>query len=669
MAYSKDFTFPLRATLVSAVVLSATLSTFFTVGIVGIPSYYSAKKASQNLWMDLAKQSALTGEEQILRYFQSAPTSLKMVTGLIEEEALKINTRENIFDICYRTLKENPEFTTVYYTTESGDFFGVLKTDDLFRASFRTIGKDGKTRVEDYQIKNDQWEKVYEELSDYDPRKRPFWATGKMHPGGAWTDVYPFATTDERGYTFVLALMENRGVKGYWAVDFQINLLNEFIRSLNIGEHGSVYIIEDNGKIVAQTDSQIPSEVIDAAWGKLIGKEEKGGFVEVGRHIFYINRFPKESQIPWNLVTVIQENDFLVPVRNKATAYLAFGILPLLAFLMLSSLFFSRISNRLKGIAHEMDKVGELSLETHGKGGRRSRIKEINIMERSLQKMKIGIQSFSRYAPVDLVKMLLHSGKAAELGGEKRKISVFFADLSQFTSLSELMDADKTAEILKEFLSIASVEIHKEKGIIDKFMGDAVMALWGAPEPSENHELSACRAALSLKDLTSKHPMLKNKVGINSGTALVGNFGSEERMDYTAIGDAVNIAARLEKLNAFYGTTILIGEDTAQAVKDTFLIRPIDYVVLRGRKQSHLIYELIDEKLKATEQMLKGISTYESALKLYLDKKFVDAIVSFEKANQLFGGSDIASSILIKRCKTLISNPPRDDWNGVTLSE
>jgi adenylate cyclase len=310
-----------------------------------------------------------------------------------------------------------------------------------------------------------------------------------------------------------------------------------------------------------------------------------------------------------------------------------------------------------------MDEAGNLSLENRPSDFARSRIREINMMNVSLNKMKIGLKSFSKYVPIELVKKLLQTTHAPELGGEKKEITILFADLAQFTFLSESLPPQELASILKDFLTAISDEVHREKGIIDKFIGDAAMALWGAPEALSDHPLAACRAAIAFNKMASLHPRMKYKMGINSGNALIGNFGSEKRMDYTAIGDTVNIASRLEKLNKVYGTEILIGEETAKKVAEVFLIRPVDWVVLRGRTKSHLIYELIGIKQEATQEQLLGVQIYQHALNAYQHQKFGEAIVLFEKANILFGEKDGPALILAQRCRLYEQNPPSENWN------
>lgn len=670
----KRLTFPLRTALVTAVVASATLVLILAVGSIGVPAYSKVKNVIRELWKDLARQAAEAATDEVLKYFQGAPIALRFIDGLVQERELGLNALETILDICYRALKENTDFVTVYYARIDGTFYGVFKIAGQYMGSYRTLEQDGKTRIRNYKIgPNNCWVQESEETSDYDPRKRPFWKTGQEHPEGGWSQPYQFVTTKAQGYSYVLADRGENGIAGYWAIDFQIDKLADYLQGLNIGREGMVYIVGEDGSIIAKSTPQNVSshksrvdEFIEKKWGQHPQEERKSGFFDEKSEIFYINHFPKESGIPWSIVTVIRENDYLLPIRRSAYHSLLIGLVPCVFFLFLSAVFFGRISRRLKEISGEMDQAGNLMIDPSGRDLRPSRIREINIMNHSLRKMKVGLQSFAKYVPVDLINKLIASGRSAELGGEKADITVMFADMAQFTTLSEHIGPDEVAHIIEKFLTMSSKQVHKEKGIIDKFMGDAVMALWGVPEPIANAPLAACRAALQMQRIASEHVLMNHRIGINSGNAMIGNLGSEERMDYTAVGDTVNIAARLEKLNKKYETKILIGPYTAQAVKDQLLVRPVDWVMLQGRTNTLLVYELLMDKASAPQKLTQAVSTYAEALELYWNREFHKASQLFDEARQLFGGSDIPSFMLADRCRAFEKKAPPEDWDGTS---
>jgi adenylate cyclase len=650
----------LRATLVTAVIASAGLAIALSVGAIGVPAYTKAKGAVRELWQDLSRQVAQTAAAQTLSYFQSAPITVRLIDGLVAEGRLAAEGTDMLLDVCYRTLKENPDFMAVFYATAEGVFYGVYREGGAIVGTHRTV-----ETIRNFRPEGTEWISTGEERSDYDPRKRPFWKTGVEHPSGSWTDPYVFAVTGATGYTYVLAHQEKGEVKGYWGIDFQIDHLSDFLKKLDVGKKGSIYIVANDGKIVASSTKEI-DRGIGKAWEQFSKSAGKNEYLNLKQQIYYIEPLPKESQIPWNLATVIHEDDFLLPIRSHALHALYYGLIPCFFFLVLAAAFFGAISRRLKDIAKEMDKVGNLSIDLKEEGGVLSRIREVNMMEQSLYKMKIGLKSFSKYVPLDLVKRLLQTG-VPELGGEKKEITAMFADLAQFTTLSEQLKPDEVAKVLELFLDTATNEVHKEKGTIDKFMGDAVMAIWNAPDPHPEHALAACRAALALKKLSDSDPRVKFKIGINTGEAMVGNFGSHERMDYTAIGDTINIASRLEKINKTYNTQILIGPATAKAVEKTLLVRPVDWIVLQGRTKPILIHELLDEK--GSDALIQAAAAYSAGMEAYLARRFSEASSLFEKANGLLGGGDVPSKILLAKSRSFEKHPPPPNWNGTALIE
>ncbi len=639
-------TFPLRTTLVVAVITTALIVMGILLGWVGIPAYHAAKREVRDLWKNIAEQVAGHATEQVLSYFQNAPITLKVIEGLVEEKQLKIGEFETIMDICYRTLKENSTFVAVYYSKKDGSFYGLFKLPDGYEASYRSIQPDGKTLIRNYKANSaNQWVQIEEKIGDYDPRKRPFWKTALAHPEGAWSDPYRFATTGALGYTYTLGQKVGNEIDGYWSVNFQLDRLVYFLRSLKIGARGVVYLVTDEGEVVSESAGEVDPSIHQIV-EQYFSSGRQTGYYPLRNEIFYANQFPQELEIPWSVITSIHEDDFLKPIRDQSIRSLQYGIIPCILFLIFVAVFFGSVSRRLKEIAWEMDEVGNLNFRIRSSDSSRSRIREINAMNHALSKMKIGLQSFAKYVPSHLIKKLLFSGHAAEPGAEKKEITVFFADLEQFTAAAELLQPDEVAKIIEEFLTLASEEVHQEQGIVDKFIGDAVMALWGVPDPIPNPPLAACRTALILKQKLQSNPRMKHKIGINTGLAMVGNFGSNERLDYTAIGDTVNIAARLEKINKLYGTNIVMGPITAAAVEDTLLVRPLNWVMLEGRSTPLLAYELIGEKKEMPDNILQAVSTYASALEAHQHKRFKEAAVLFDKANTLFGGADTPSKLM-----------------------
>jgi adenylate cyclase len=232
------------------------------------------------------------------------------------------------------------------------------------------------------------------------------------------------------------------------------------------------------------------------------------------------------------------------------------------------------------------------------------------------------------------------------------------------------MDPDELTLLITEYLEAVSGVIRAEGGTVDKFIGDAVMAFWGAPAECPDHASSACRAALAvvrtLDELASSWearglPRLSIRIGINSGQVVVGNVGSSERLNYTVLGDAVNLASRLEALGKRYGATALIGEATARQVEAHMVLRPLDYVAVAGKKEPVLVHELVGLRGEISEERLADCERYREALALYRRREFTAAADLFA---DLADAGDAAAKQLLKRCRRFAEEPPPEGWDG-----
>ena len=229
--------------------------------------------------------------------------------------------------------------------------------------------------------------------------------------------------------------------------------------------------------------------------------------------------------------------------------------------------------------------------------------------------------------------------------------------------------------VLTEYLEIASAAVLGRNGTIDKFIGDAVMAFWGAPVPSERHAVDACAAALDCQQRLRQQRAdaerdgrapLRIRIGINTGRMLVGNIGSNERLSYTVIGDPVNVASRLEAVNKRYGTEILIGAETRSSAGDAIVVRRLDRVAVYGRMQGIWIFELLEMAEQDSSRVTDWVSAYEAGLDAYAARDWQAAIGQFELADKARGG-DRPSHILIERCRRLLAEPPSADWTPVLV--
>jgi adenylate cyclase len=281
---------------------------------------------------------------------------------------------------------------------------------------------------------------------------------------------------------------------------------------------------------------------------------------------------------------------------------------------------------------------------------------------------------FEKYVDRAVVKQILDNPSLVKLGGEEREITTMFADIEGFTALAERMGPQNTVAILNSYLTEMSNIIIEEFGTIDKYIGDATMAFWGAPLDDKEHAYHSCSAAIKMqRKLLALHTkwihfgkaVVNQRIGINTGKAVVGNMGAEARLNYTAIGDAVNLASRLEGVNKEYGTRLLMSDNTYRKVHEKVLSREMDLVLVYGKTEPVRIYELIalaDEvQTDATKQFLEF---YHNGLDAYKKRAWKSAIDQFQQALTI-RKDDIVSNLYIQRSMLFVDNPPPEDWNGV----
>jgi adenylate cyclase len=279
-------------------------------------------------------------------------------------------------------------------------------------------------------------------------------------------------------------------------------------------------------------------------------------------------------------------------------------------------------------------------------------------------------KSFALYLAPSLIEKMLRSSKLPALGGEARTVTLFFSDIVGFSSLAEAMPPEELVALMNAYLSAMTEVIEADGGFVDKYIGDAIVAVFGAPVDDREHATHAVGAAVAccprLAEL-NKTPafrgnLLAHRIGLNSGEALVGNIGSGRRFNYTAMGDVVNLAARLEGANKYFGTSVLASETTVSLTGDTFRWREIDTILVVGRHQSVRIYEPL------------GFAGEEGGIQAAHARIYAEGLarwrkIDFAGAAELFGSiadADPPSAIFLQRAKRFLECPPALDWQPVT---
>ena len=370
--------------------------------------------------------------------------------------------------------------------------------------------------------------------------------------------------------------------------------------------------------------------------------------------------------------------DFTRPLDNALSEGTGLAVLALLAGLVTIGLLAWRIARPLAALAREADAISRLELAAPVPV--RSHITEIAQLAATMNGMKSALRVFGAYVPRSLVARLMAEGDAARLGGTRRNISVMFSDVEGFTTLAEDMAPEELMHIASAYFEELTAELLGCHATIDKYIGDAVMALWNAPQDDGSHAHNACRAALQARLLTDRlcdrfaargWPPLRTRFGVHTGDAVVGNVGSSDRMSYTAIGSMVNLASRFEGMNKVYGTRILISETTRAAIGNAFVTRPVDLVLVKGAANPMELHELLgfavvdrpaDAPLRPDPRIVARLPAWRRMLGAYRAGRFDEAAAALSEAGD--PADDRLARLYAERIDRLREGAP-PDWSPV----
>lgn len=684
--------FGLRPTLLSVVVLLLMVG----VGAVGVLAYTSSEEIADHLWTGFADQIAEATTHRTLRYFEPAPPYVELTTAQAKDGRLHVGPflaedgsvvePTQLLDHFRAAIEANPEFTWASFGGEDGTYVAVHRDPEgAIRGVWRTARGDGTT-MRELSPQGEGWHLLETSEGDYDPRVRPWYQAAKEADRGVWVEPFVFATVRQPGFMYAQAYRVGEGVHGVFAVEYEMSDLSAFLSTIQVGENGRVYVVTRDGEVVGHPGGETTVErdgelliahandhtddMLRRAWAEIHDQE---GHFEFEDLLAMSESFPDDTGIDWKVVVVAPKADFFGNVEALRTKTLAIAA-GVGLFAVFFGVFFShRVSSALRLIANELEAIGRFELEPgelEQQGT--SFVREVNEMAATTLLMKRSLRSFGKYVPKEVVRELLLSGEEAELGGRNAELTVLFSDIAGFTSVTETMSPDALIEVLGEYLEGMSAAVRGEQGTVDKFIGDAVMAFWGAPREVDNQAEAACRGALAMQAKLAEMqagwtqrglPELHTRIGVNTGDVLVGNIGALERLNYTVMGDAVNLAARLEALNKEYGTAILIGDETAKRIGDAFVLRPIDFVAVKGKNEAVLVHELVGLRDALSSAVLEAADLYTSALEQYRERNFEAALKLFDDAAQA-QPDDKAAKRMAERCRGYIAQPPADDWDG-----
>jgi len=456
----------------------------------------------------------------------------------------------------------------------------------------------------------------------YDPRTRGWYRNTVRLGGLRITDPDIFAALGLIGFTVAQPFSDKNGVRGVVAIDITLDSFSNYLAQRKVSPGSSTFILDHEGRVVASSDkirnyandegrvelrhiSSLDKLLPSAAFSARPRDPGRSSLLYTYEHegkeyLISLSDMPSDLGKRWQFFVVAPVDDFTGAFNRNNERLLMIGVAAILLQIVAIYFLSSMISRPLERLAANVDHIRELDSKSHDSVS--STVREIASLSRAIDMLDNAVKSFSAFVPVGLVKQLLQSEQKLELGGHSRFLTIFFSDLEAFSTLSEQVPSQDLVLRVSAYLELVTKVVDKEHGTIDKFIGDGVMAFWGAPALLEDHAWRSCVAALriqhGMKDLNARwheqgHKPMRVRMGIHSDAVLVGNIGSRERMSYTVMGDGVNVAARLEGVNKEYGTQICISHSVYKETGERLCVRPIEEVTVKGRRSAIPIYEVL----------------------------------------------------------------------------
>ena len=534
-------------------------------------------------------------------------------------------------------LQELPQMDSIYAGFENGAWLQVRRISDLseeqrerLRAPMNAdiaINLIRPTAEGDLPMRRLFQDKQGNDIDEidmwnygYDARKRSWYAT-TMQTDRPYVSA-PYLSFSIGAPVITVSAPLRGKVPGVLAADLKLDTFSDFVQAQRPGQHGTVMIFDQAGSIIAHPQfgdfvtsamthparSSLPSidginsGLMASVLRRSYNRDHNEGSIqdEAGQgYLFRLTKFALGDRYHGSMLLLAAQDDFVQNVRRLQFNGLVLAILVGAAFLPIVWIFGSRMSRSLQGItaqARQLQTLAEPELKPVT-----SYIKEIHALGNTMNLAQRAIWSFAHFVPKEIVRGLIDNSISTKLGGVKRDLTLVFTDVQSFTSIAESADPDVLMRQTSRYFSALTEAFLAEGGTVDKFIGDAVMVFWNAPNPQPDHVARACRAVLAAKAANERlntefeadglQPFV-TRFGIHVGEAVVGNVGSTERMNYTALGNTVNLAARLEGLNKEFGTTILVSEDVYRRVKDLFQFKALDAVVAKGMTKETRVFEL-----------------------------------------------------------------------------
>jgi adenylate cyclase len=599
-----------------------------------------------------------------------------------------------------------PEISSLQVANARGDGFLIIRLE-AGRLRNRLVSRERwGTRTLWFDIdpegrpKSPEWKVV-----DYEPRSRAWYTGLKDLPDGEvfWTEPYIFFTTQDLGITASIKWHE-RGMEYVFAADVLLMSITDFTQrdTTQLSRHSQTAIYTGDWRVVGLPRHQkfrdqesirrtlllhideIQIAELHAAVKMTEDHPEIGKTIkESGKAIF---SYESQGETWWAGVTsyplgkrrhlwigiLMPNDDLLEGITQLRLHILAATLVTLLAALVYSFLLARSYSRPLEALAAQSRRISDLDFQSDEKI--EAKLFEFKQLGEAQAQSMAALQSFSRYVPLEIVKELVAKGEVARIGGHTETLTVLFTDIAGFTSLSEAMTPEALTNHLARYFQAMIDALHRHGATVDKIVGDAIVAFWGAPTPMPDPADRALKAVLECRDILADLnrtwraqglPELPTRFGLATGPVVVGNIGAPTRLAYTVLGDTVNLASRLEGLNKVYGTNVLVDLATRQAAPDGYAWRYLDRIIVAGKTEATDIFEVLGETGKVPMVRLAAARRYEAAWNRFRSGDFHQALKELAGFEAEFG-PDPAAARLQQICEAYRRRPPDQDWDGIS---
>jgi adenylate cyclase len=566
-----------------------------TVVVIILHAYIRNSKAVLALTDDMIHQAGQTVLGKAVSFLEPVSDMARLSAHIASHFNLALPENQAFETYAIEVLKAYPQVTMFNISDEKGNFLMPKRMPDWTIAT-KIINRNQIPAKETWKYRNILDQVVMTESSievDYDPRDRPWYEGAKKTGKTFWTDLYIFFSDNEPGITAAHPVINQRGeCLGVFGLDIHLSEMSDFLKSLKIGKSGIAFIVNSKNELVAFPDisriamreGDLPRPVkiheLEEHWIKAFHEETKkreahryfyasGGQRFIGARISFPAFFAKD----WKIVIIVPEDDFIGTLKKTRMTSIMISAIVLLIAIACAALLSQSISKPILLVAREAEKIKDFDLQ--GEMALGSRIREIQVLEGAVKRMKASLRSFTRYAPEEIVKEVVAKGREAVLGGEKRRVTLLFSDLRGFTSFSEKTRPEDVVSLLNDHFDLMVNIISQHGGFVVDFLGDSVFAVFGALKEDPEHttqavtcavEMQLARMNLNEENRVKGLPPMEMGIGINSGPCVVGNMGSHMRIKYGIVGHAVNLGARIESFTV--GGQVLISDTTYHEVNN-----------------------------------------------------------------------------------------------------